>query len=50
MKKTSRKKGKANPVSVNEGKVNDEKKAKAKTIRNVIMITLGKKAADKLKD
>ena len=48
--KTSRKKGKANPVSVDEGKVNEEKKAKAKMIRNVTMIILGKKAADKMKD
>ena len=48
--KTSRKKGKANPVSVDEGKVNGEKKAKVKTIQNVTMIILGKKATDKMKD
>ena len=40
VKKTSRKKGKVNPVSVDEGKVNHKKKAKA---RNVTKITLGKK-------
>lgn len=50
VKKTSRKKGEVNPASVDKGKVNSIEKAKAKTIRNVTMITLGKKAADKMKD
>ena len=50
MKKTSRKKGKVNPVSMDEGKVNGKKKAKARMIQNVTKITLGKKAADKMKD
>ena len=50
VKKTSRKKGKLNPLSVEKGKVHGKKKAKPRTIRNITKITLGKKAADKMKD
>ena len=50
MKKTSRKEGKVNPVSVDEGKVIGRKKAEAWTIWHVTKITLGKKAGGKMKD
>ena len=50
VKKTSRKKGEVDPVSVDEGKVNGKKKAKARMIRNVTKTTLRKKAADKMKE